>query len=86
MTTGTIVAVGVAVTKVASGYHTQSPRTVATRTAAASTGSDSTDRLGEESLAIDYAVRIDSTLAEALGGPAERRQHSEAAIANYLSF
>jgi hypothetical protein len=78
VTTGTIVTVGAAVTKVASGYHTQSPRTVAARTTAASTGSDSTDSLGEESLAIDHTVRVDSTLARVQDRAAERGQHSKA--------
>jgi hypothetical protein len=78
VTSRTIVTVGTAVTKVASSYYIQSPRTVAVCTAAASTGSYSTDNLGEESLVIDYIVRIDSALAGAHDRAAEGGQYNKA--------
>ena len=79
MTARTIVTIGIAITKVASGHHTQSPRAVVARIAAASTGSHRANSLSKESLAIDHMVRVDSTLARVQDGAAEGGQHSEAA-------
>ena len=77
MTSGTKVTVSITITKAATSHYTQSLRTIAMCTAAASTQGDSTNSLGKEGLAVDHPHSVDGGLGRAEDGAAARGQHTE---------